>query len=325
MKQLICFLVFLPITLFAQVRVQVESSRPIVWMMPPAYEKGRCFRELFEKPEGWKETRSLINVLAYTDLNLNKQFTDEELRKWFSMLQQWDIKLAMEVGAVKPWGVTGEITFNIERPMWDRIQRLGGNIHAIAMDEPLCCVRKDLHKPDDYAVEETASYIALVRKQFPEILVGDIEPYPFIQREDLVRWIDALQAKLVQMGGRGLDFFRLDVDWNHFTNGNATYPGNWREVKKLEIACRQRKVAFSLIYWAADYPHMKRLNIADDSTWYVSIMRQGYDYAFVGGTPDQYVIESWIEAPSCSLPEADEWTFTRSVRDFCRRFPKAAK
>ncbi len=49
-------------------------------------------------------------------------------------------------------------------------------------------------------------------------------------------------------------------------------------------------------------------------------MRQGNDYAFVGGAPDQYVIESWIGAPSRSVPETEEWTFTRSVRDFCTHF-----
>jgi hypothetical protein len=75
-----------------------------------------------------------------------------------------------------------------------------------------------------------------------------------------------------------------------------------------------------LIYWAADYPRLDRLKLADDSTWYISVMRQGNDYAFVGGSPDQYVIESWIGAPSRPAPETDEWTFTRSVRDFCRRF-----
>ena len=41
--------------------------------------------------------------------------------------------------ALKPWGTTGEKTFSLERPMWDRVERLGGSIYAIAMDEPLCC------------------------------------------------------------------------------------------------------------------------------------------------------------------------------------------
>jgi len=115
---------------------------------------------------------------------------------------------------------------------------------------------------------------------------------------------------------RGLDFFRFDVDWNHFNFGN----GNWAEVKKLELACRQRKVPFSLIYWAANYPAMRRLGIAADSTWYVGMMQQGYDYLFVHGAPDQVVIESWVGAPSRSVPETGEWTFARSVRDFCRKF-----
>jgi hypothetical protein len=71
---------------------------------------------------------------------------------------------------------------------------------------------------------------------------------------------------------------------------------------------------------AADYSRMKELNLADDATWYVGVMRQGNDYAFVGGAPDQYVIESWVGAPSRAVPEDGDWTFTRSVRDFSRRF-----
>jgi hypothetical protein len=93
-------------------------------------------------------------------------------------MQQWKIKLAMEVGAIKEWGQTGEVTFSKERPMWERIQRLGGNIFAVALDEPLVCVRQHLKKPDDYGVEETANYVALVRRAYPRILIGDIETIP---------------------------------------------------------------------------------------------------------------------------------------------------
>jgi len=302
-----------------QARAQVGGAKSSVWMCPPAYENGRCFRALFEKPDEWKATRSLIDVLFYSDLNLKKQFTDDELRAWFAQVQSWGIKLAMEVGAIKPWGLTGEKTFNLERPNWDRVQRLGGNIYAIAMDEPLLCARMHIHKPDDYAVQETASYIALARKNYPQILIGDIETYPSIPLPDHFWWIEALEKRLAEMNVRGLDFYRLDVNWSNFVAFNR---GSWLEVKKLEQYCRSRKLPFSLIYWASDYPVMKRKGLADDSTWYVSIMRQGYDYAMVQGAPDQYVIESWIETPSHSLPETGEWTFTRSVRDFARKFVK---
>ncbi len=266
-------------------------------MMPPAYDNGRCFRDLFEQPDAWRETRSLIDVLGYTDLNVNKQFSDEQLRAWFPELRHWGIKFALEVGALKPWATTGEKTFNVERPMWERVERLGGSIYAIAMDEPLCCAGKEIHKPDDYAVEETARYIALVRKHFPQALIGDVEPYPYIPLPDLIQWIEALEKELARMHVHGLDFFRLDVDWVCFTVRNQ---GSWREVKKLEQYCRSRKLAFSLIYWASGYGAMERRGLADDSTWYVSTMQQGYDYAILNGAPDEYVVESWVGAP-CAL------------------------
>jgi hypothetical protein len=298
-------------------QAQAGSLKPQVSMMPPADRGGRCFRELFTQPDLWEETRSRVNVIWYADHNLNRQFADDELRMWLGMLDKWGLQFALEVGAVKPWGVTGETTFQVQHPMWDRFQSLGARIYAIAMDEPLCCVRKDLKKADEYAVEQTAQFVALVRRKYPGIRIGDIEPYPFIPLADLTEWIDALETRLSELNVAGLDFFRLDVDWANFTINNC---GSWGEVKKLETFCRYRELPFSLIYWAADYPHLQRLNLADDATWYISIMRQGSDYALVGGDPDEYVIESWVGAPLRSVPETERWTFTHSVRDFCRRF-----
>jgi len=291
---------------------------PLVVMYPPGQENGRCFRELFEQPDAWKQTRSAINALGYADHVLNRQFTDDQLQAWLPRLQEWGLKLELEVGAVKEWGPTGEKTFDAESPLWDRFQRLGGRVYSIAMDEPLCCVRSSLKKPDEYAVQETADFIARVRQRYPEILVGDIEPCPSIPVPEMIGWIGALQQRLAEKQVRGLDFFRVDVDWLHYVRGH----GAWPDVKGLEQYCRSQKIPFSLIYWAADYPELQRRGLADDSTWYVGLMRQGYDYANVDGAPDQFVIESWIGAPSQSVPETGEFTFTRSVLDFTRRFVK---
>jgi hypothetical protein len=319
--------------LFAETRIEAQTmtSQPEdgaqpalsrVCMFPPGQDNGRCFQELFEHPEQWAETRQRIDTIGYADHVLNRQFSDEQLGAWLPMLGEWGLRLELEVGAVKPWGPTGKKAFEAQAPTWDRMRRLGGRIHAIALDEPLCCTRKELSKPDAYAVEETARFIALVREYDPNILIGDIEGYPFISFEDLTRWIETLEARLAEMGVRGLDFFRLDVDWNVFTARNE---GSWREVRKLETFCRQRGLPFSLIYWAADYPSMQHRGLADDATWYVSMLRQGYDYTTVDGKPDQYVIESWVGAPSRSIPETADFTYTRSVLDFCDRFVKGPK
>jgi len=302
-----------------QAVAQSSDPKPTVWMGPPGYDNGRCFRELFEHPDQWQQTRSVIDVLMYADHNLKRHFTDDELKAWFAQLRQWKLKFAMEVGAVKPWGLTGERVFNLQKPHWDRVERLGGQIYAVAMDEPLLCCRHHIHKPDDYAVRETAAFIALVRKHYPKILIGDIETYPSLSLADNVWWLDALGKRLAELKVRGLDFYRLDVNWPNFVVQNR---GCWAEVKSLQRECRKRNLPFSLIYWAADFPALKRRGLADDSTWYVSVMRQGYDYAMVQGSPDQYVVQSWVEGPSHSVPETDPWTFTRSVLDFTRKFVK---
>lgn len=297
---------------------QGSIARPEVWMMPPGQDHGRAFRDLFEQPAAWRETRSLIDVLFCADHHLNREFNDEELRKWFGQLNAWKLKFALEVGAIKPWGLTGEKCFGAGSAMWKRFQGLGANLHAIALDEPLLCRRQHIKtESDDYAVHETAKYIALVRRHFPQMLIGDIETYPSIPLADHFWWIDALNRRLAELGVRGLDFYRLDVNWAEFV---AHHRGSWKEVRTLERHCRERKLPFSLIYWASDYPAMKRMGLADDSTWYVGIMRQGYDYALVDGRPDQYVIESWVQNPARCLPETGEFTFTRSVLDFAKKF-----
>lgn len=43
-----------------------KESKPLVWMMPTAWSpNGKTFRDLFEYPDQWKETRGNIDVIAY--------------------------------------------------------------------------------------------------------------------------------------------------------------------------------------------------------------------------------------------------------------------
>jgi len=302
---------------------QAQDGVPFRVAGPPGANNGICFRELFEHPDQWKDARSHIDMLLYAGQHFspgkNSQFTDTELKAWFAQMQLWNLKLELEVGAVKEWGPTAEQTFTAEHPAWDRILGLGAPLVSIAMDEPLICTRSRLQKPDDYAVQETANFIAMVRQHYPQIRVGDIEPYPSISREDHSKWIAALQKKLADMNVRGLDFYRLDVDWVAFDVVNK---GSWNEVKKIEDDCQRVKLPFSLIYWSSGYPLFQRLHLGDDSTWYIGVMSQGYAYASVNGRPDQYCIESWVGAPAHSVPDSDMDAYMRSARDFFPRFAK---
>jgi hypothetical protein len=328
--------------LMAQVPAPTSGSLPLVVMSPPYLDHGRTTRELFEHPEQWANTRAKVNELLFADHTFNEEnFSDTELKSWLAQLQQWGLKLELETGAIKEWGVTGQGTYEHEHHYWDRILRLGGKIDSVAMDEPLCCTRFWMHpaKPDEYAVQETANFIALVRKNYPETAVVEIETYPSISVKDNCWWIDALQKRLADMKVRGLDGYRLDVNWILYSLNDNT--NSWTDVARIQQFCHSRTLPFSLIYLSPGYEVFEHLGLADDSTWYTFLMQQGYDYAMVtrapqsriarelakdrfgrGGSPDQYVIESWVGAPRRTIPETADFTFTRSVLDFTNKFVK---
>jgi hypothetical protein len=159
----------------------------------------------------------------------------------------------------------------------------------------------------------------LVRQHHPDFRIGDIEPFPGLPIDAHTRWLDGLQSTLAHNGIPGLDFYRLDVNWVVFTTEGKA---GWPNVRMIQSMCQDRRIPFSLIYWASDYPLHKSHGIADNETWYTSIMAQGYNYAAVGGLPDQYVIQSWIKAPTAALPDDDPSTFTGSVLRFAHKFVK---
>ena len=246
------------------------------------------------------------------------------------MIHTWGLRLVLEVGAIKDWGQTGATAFEKGSKYWDRFISLGGKVDGITMDEPLDYTRKKSKGPVSFALEQTAQFIALVRHKYPTMTIEETETYPSIAVQDHIAWIDALQARLKQMGVRGIDSYRLDVNWLAF-NLNTTpkykgkLQGNWWGVTQIESACRARHIPFNLIYWAADEPQLKRIGLANDSSWYVGIMSEAGAYAVVGGKPDIYCIESWIHMPLSAIPETDQWTFTRSVLDFCTQFVPGRK
>lgn len=295
------------LTLRVGVNAQTPAPLPKLVIAPP----GDGLRELFQHPDEWSQARALTGAILYADHNLT-HLSDAELQTWFAMMRTWHISLELEVGAIKEWGPTADATFRAEQPIWDRALRLGANLGSIAMDEPLAASRF-LHKPDAYAVEQTARFIGLVRQHYPTMRIGDVEPYPGLPLADHVAWLKQLTSRLREQNVAPLDFYRADVDWVSFAKAGR---GSWREVSSLAAAARGLGLPFSLIYWASGYPSERAEGLAGDDTWYVEVLGEGYAVADTGIHPDQFVIESWIDAPAKIVPDDAEFSFTRSVLDF---------
>ena len=306
-------------------------GKPEVWMIPPpnvmflsngkmvTSGPGKQWRELFSDPEGWKETRSRIDVLGYWSHHFNAQFSDEEMARWLPMIAKWGLKMGFEVAAFRPAYKTGRASYQWMQHDLERFNRWGGKLYAIALDGPGEILTRDYKASYKEAARETATFYALTRNTYPGIRIGVVEAYP-AAGFDHGLWLDELQAALGAMNQPGPDFLRLDINVEHIVLGGKIFPASWQGVKKLEAACHQRRIAFSLIVNDALISKFHHPLVADDMAYYMQAMGKAYDYTAVGGQPDQWVLESWEGAPARSTPETEAWTYTRSTRDFCRTF-----
>ena len=291
---------------------------------------GDTFIELFYNTDQWKETISVIDGYGYWAWILNYR-SDEELRVCFENMNRLGIPLGLEIGGIKKNAASVRELFDENTRMIDRFISLGANIVQIALDEPLVSVVHidggrnfdyigDTGAKFEFAVENTAEYIRMLKEYYPNVAVGDIEVFPAFDTDFDIKWINALEKRLRQKGVPGQDFFRLDVHWTGFEDRGYSSDEGWTEVLKIEKHCRSIGLPFSFIYWAPNAENPEKYR---QSLWYEGVMRQAEAYKKAGGCPDQYVVESWIRGiPEKLIPETDEWTYTKSVLDVYNRYVK---
>ena len=311
---------------FTQLQAQEGKKRPEVWLGPPsAYIddngqrvwKYQAIRDLFDNPDGWKEVRTRVDVLLVVPWIVDKYFTDDELKTYAKELDQWGLKVGFEVGSVKPQQQSGAKSYEYVSKQVDRFIKCGWKVNALCMDEPLVCSRYDIKKSDAYCVEQVATYVELMRKRYPEMRIGDIEPWAACIKanaDDLLGYVDALQAKLKASHTRGLDFFRLDL------NPLPSSGTSWVEVRKLQDGLRARKIPFSLIYIGLHPVQMIPYHLQDDYIEFEGSMARGYLGRMFGIEPDQYVIQDWSDVPRRIVPDNAEWSFTHTALEFCKEF-----
>ena len=257
-------------------------------------------------------------------------------------------------------GIVGKMTFERQNELyWKQFIEEGADIKAFTLDEPFTNVMNHCGLPADrqnvdygfdkstaegreeifqYSMEQTAQFMEATRAEYPHIAIGVIEAMPSnFDADTLIRWSAALNARLeAGPSGRGMDFFRLDVDWNNngkgmdFRKGNAATPG-WKEVKRLEDWCKSVDLPFSMIYWGPNHDGYWVKDQTTDKAWYDQVMLQGAHYnAAVGGTPDQYVVQSWIrvdgvDLPYTNIPETSPKSFTNSFVDIYNTYIEPIK
>jgi|GEM_PF-549907 len=329
-----------------------STLTPEVWLIPPPWPgNGQCLRELVQRGDEWRTARSQVRGIGTYAWLLNVHHSDDDLRAMFARLGEWKLCFGLEVPVVKAknWGMPDPLqaqsAFDQLAGFTARFRSLGmGGVAWFAFDEPVYAARYAIPAsgatvpsapaielfgrvkmdPDSahriaYAAAETASFIAQMRKVHPKAQLGDIEPYPALNPDEIETAVNAIQKNCIERGIKGLEFFRLDVDWDLMEQ--KTF-GSWAEVNQIAAMCRAHGIAFHMIFWAANQP---RLVKSDSSPmhWRDGILHQGKAYHDAGGRPEALIIESWLHTPEHAVPETSPETFTASVLEFLKAFPVA--
>ena len=271
----------------------IPASSELVWFAPNFGSQG--FVELFTQPDQWAEARAQVDVFQFYADNVadggpcsicGDNSLDAFVRAdAFRKLTDWGIAIGIEYGPIYPdWDCTSNIVYTNAGKAIRNIRKNGGNVAFLSMDEPLMYGQLDINgKHCGYNVEKTASvtagYIERLTSAYPNLSVGDIEPYPHFSVAELKEWILALEAQGVSPG-----FFHLDVDIERVRVEKRNVAA---DLKELERFCGEHGIPFGVIItsnWTAAY---------SDETYFRSALKWVETIHAAIGKPRHIIFQSW--------------------------------
>jgi len=261
-------------------------------------------------------TKNLIDVFGFYESNLlDKEFTKSDCH-WnnqikpnpcgpnlfenlaevnaFSFLKQWNIDINIEAKIVKPYLCKGVDSAVKTKRAIDNVVKSGGKVKYISMDEPLMAGSSNSSEGQgscNYTtfqiIKEIKDWGNSVKSAYPDIIIGEIEPYPFYTIDKIKEWI-----LLLENSGIHLPFFHLDLDLltakEKEKNGEINIQS---DLSDLNSFLKSKNIAFGIIF----HPESSHLaNIKNNKDIFNRIM----DYVDVTkqviGVPDHVIFQSWI-------------------------------
>jgi hypothetical protein len=232
-----------------------------------------------------------------------------ERQQCFANLRDRNIKMAFEVGVLKPGHTSGEASFteaylNVFAPA----EADGASIDVVQMDEPFFASMYYYLGNPTWAVNETATFISRLRQQYPSVKIMSIEPYPALNRAQLLWWIEHLNAACAALGVQGVDYFVLDHDWHRD-------PLNWDDILAVAACTHAEMEKFGVIFndgWINSG--------TTDGEWATMVQFIGGLYHYAGVPVDLYHFEQWDQAPAVTIPESATNSYMWEVNRFIHAF-----
>jgi hypothetical protein len=205
---------------------------------------------------------------------------------------------------VKEWGCSGEMEYQTARFVVQNVQRSGGVVGFLAMDEPLIGGEMCRQSMEETA-EITGRFVSRLREAYPSIVVGDIEPYPHFSAAELTQWLDLLEGNNATPV-----FFHLDVDIERVYVERKNVAADLQTLRQFSEA---RGIRFGVIFTS------NWTRAGTDQGYYQSTLQWIRTVGDAIGRPQHLIFQSWQgPAPSgfhevpINLPENDPGIFSHT-------------
>ncbi|TDX02107.1 hypothetical protein [Dinghuibacter silviterrae] len=250
----------------------------------------------------WETVSAHTQIVKFAPGDIER-VKDSVLKKTFADLERRHIALALESSFLIRGAHCAATTEAYGKPgalegLLKKIQRDGGNLQYIAMDEPFTFghwytgPNGTCHDSAAEIAGEITVTLKMARSIFPKVKVGDVEVVSASKPrlEELIRWIDTYRSVV----GEPPAFFHADVEWSTLAMHNLV---------TLAAQLKQRKVPFGIIYNGDQ-------NAATDQEWtQAAIDHFTQIETALGVHPDDAIFQTWEKLPSHMLPEDQPGAF----------------
>jgi hypothetical protein len=287
--------------------VGADAPIPQIWFSlggqgnPP--ETNKSWDILFYQSDApWPEFMNHVQTVGMLTQVLAK-ISDANLAKIVARLKEKHIGLGVEIlaqaytlpGVDAPphcgEGIEGYFAPSETAALAAKLKRAGATLQYIAMDEPLWFghyynEKNACHSSIDNVVARVAANIREYQKIFPDVIIGDGEPFPSITAQpgwqsDYRTWLQTFKAVI----GKPLSFTAVDINWGH-----KEWPDS---VRAFANFARDAHMPIGIIYNAAP-PNKTMTNeqwLNDAQRNYTHIERT------LGIVPSWAVFSSWVKFP----------------------------
>ena len=302
------------------------ATPPKLWFCPDGASID--FQTFFTTPEAWPSARRKVSVFKFfgnalfdfaghpfsgpppiiltppadTGTNLLPNFIASDA---FRKLGEWDIDIAVEwpiFFSSAGWPLASFLN------IMGNVLANGGRVRYLDCDSTLL-ICQNAGKTRAQAVTIFKDFCDAVLAQYPDLLIGDIEPYPHFDVATHLSWLAALVE-----AGVPLRHYPIDVDWNE------TFPTpSFADIGVIGAAVRALGLPYGVLLGPGE-------SLATDQLYHDNTL------AYVKGaatalTYDMIEVESfWARAGTghfdipANLPETDPYTHTKLVLEIAEIF-----